>query len=157
MSHLCALVANQVLSRIRAFLDVLSRLLLRHWGFYPDFVQISAQKIGGWDLCLVYRYQNLGMQISNFRYAKTDFLEMAHIQIWFLGNNPVFKYEFLVLFSHPCAISFWDFKTHRDGHNLHHRHSHQCPVDFFENGLKFWKCLWLWWKLRLNCLECRYW
>merc|ERR550517_514596 len=30
---------------------VLSRLLLRHKGFYSDFVQISAQKIGGWDLC----------------------------------------------------------------------------------------------------------
>ena len=31
---------------------VLSRLLLRHKGFYSDFVQISAQKIGGWDLCM---------------------------------------------------------------------------------------------------------
>ena len=35
----------------RFFGLVLSRLLLRHKGFYSDFVQISAQKIGGWDLC----------------------------------------------------------------------------------------------------------
>ena len=34
----------------RFFGLVLSRLLLRHKGFYSDFVQISAQKIGGWDL-----------------------------------------------------------------------------------------------------------
>ena len=45
-----AFVANQGLSGKRAFLDVLSRLLLRHCGFYSDFVQISAQKIGRWDL-----------------------------------------------------------------------------------------------------------
>ena len=30
----------------RFFGLVLSRLLLRHWGFYSDFVQISAQKNG---------------------------------------------------------------------------------------------------------------
>ena len=36
----------------RFFGFVLSRLLLRHKGFYSDFVQISAQKLGGWDLCL---------------------------------------------------------------------------------------------------------
>ena len=34
----------------RFFGLVLSRLLLRHKGFYSDFVQISAQKIGRWDL-----------------------------------------------------------------------------------------------------------
>ena len=34
----------------RFFGFVLSRLLLRHKGFYSDFVQISAQKLGGWDL-----------------------------------------------------------------------------------------------------------
>ena len=50
MSHLRAFVANQGLSRIRAFFYVLSRLLLRHWRFCSDFVQISAQKIGFWDL-----------------------------------------------------------------------------------------------------------
>ena len=43
----------------------------------------------------------LGMQISNFRYANMDFFKTPHIQIRFLGENPVFKYEFLVLFSHP--------------------------------------------------------
>merc|ERR1712032_480114 len=36
----------------RFFGFVLSRLLLRHKGFYSDFVQISAQKLGGWDLWL---------------------------------------------------------------------------------------------------------
>ena len=36
----------------RFFGLVLSRLLLRHKGFYSDFVQISGQKIGGWDLRL---------------------------------------------------------------------------------------------------------
>ena len=44
----------------------------------------------------------LGMQISNFRYANMDFFKTPHIQIKFLGKNPVFKYEFLVHFSHPC-------------------------------------------------------
>ena len=34
----------------RFFGLVLSRLLLRHKGFYSDFVQISVQNIGGWDL-----------------------------------------------------------------------------------------------------------
>ena len=28
---------------------------------------------------------------------------MPHIQIRFLGKKPVFRYEFLVLFSHPCC------------------------------------------------------
>ena len=28
------------------------------------------------------------------------------------------------------AISFWDFKTHCDGHD----HRHQCPVDFLKMG-----------------------
>ena len=49
----------------------------------------------------------LGMQISNFRYANMDFFKTTHIQIRFLGNNPVFKYEFLVLFSHPCFIPLY--------------------------------------------------
>ena len=35
----------------RFFGFVLSRLLLRQKGFYSDFVQISVQNIGGWDLC----------------------------------------------------------------------------------------------------------
>ena len=77
MGQIHAFVAKLMTSRIRAFwvsfgLDyvafthfcresgfgantrscgfVLSRLLLRHRGVYSDFVQISAQKIGGWDL-----------------------------------------------------------------------------------------------------------
>ena len=46
--------------------------------------------------------QNLiGMQILNFRYANVDFFKTPHIQIRFLGKDPVFKYEFLVLFIHP--------------------------------------------------------
>ena len=65
----------------------------------------------------------LGMQISNFRYANMDFFKTPHIQIRFLGENPVFKYEFLVLFSHPCFRSpskmgtvdyfkaFWSFQS----------------------------------------------
>ena len=44
----------------------------------------------------------LGMQISNCRYANMDFFKTPHIQIRFLGKDPVFKYVFLVLFSHPC-------------------------------------------------------
>ena len=31
-----------------------------------------------------------------------DFFKTPDIQIWFLGKDPVFKYKFLVLFSHPC-------------------------------------------------------
>ena len=47
--------------------------------------------------------QNLiGMQILNFRYANVDFFKTPHIQIRFLGKDPVFKYEFLVLFIYPC-------------------------------------------------------
>ena len=57
----------------------------------------------------------LGMQISNFRYANMDFFKTPHIQIRFMGKNPVFKYEFLVLFSHPCRLQL------RDGEELHRR------------------------------------
>ena len=49
--------------------------------------------------------QNLiGMQILNFRYANVDFFKTTHIQIRFLGKDPVFKYEFLVHFIYPCDI-----------------------------------------------------
>ena len=51
------------------------------------------------------------MQILNFRYANMDFFKTPHIQIRFLGKNPVFKYEFLVLFSHPCNL-FLSLKSH---------------------------------------------
>ena len=35
------------------------------------------------------------------------FFKTAHIQIRFLGKDPVFKYGFLVLFSHPCKMSLF--------------------------------------------------
>ena len=44
----------------------------------------------------------LGMQISHIRYANMDFFKTPHIQIQILGKDPVFKYEFLVLFIYPC-------------------------------------------------------
>jgi len=43
----------------------------------------------------VCRYRILGMQIWTF--SKT-----SHIQKQFLERDPVFKYEFLVLFIYPC-------------------------------------------------------
>ena len=55
----------------------------------------------------------LGMQISNFRYANMDFSTTPHIQIRFLGKDPVFKYEFLLLFIYP-----WN--------ELPHLHSNEC-------------------------------
>ena len=38
----------------------------------------------------------------NFRYANADFFKTPHIQIRFLGKDPIFKYEFLALFIYPC-------------------------------------------------------
>ena len=32
-----------------------------------------------------------------------DFFKTPHIQIQLLGKDPVFKYEFLVLFIYPCS------------------------------------------------------
>ena len=54
MSHLRAFVANQVLSRICAFLGLCCPdfYSVRQRGFYSEFVQIFAQKLGGQDLCL---------------------------------------------------------------------------------------------------------
>ena len=56
-------------------------------------------------LCLkidfVCRNLTLGMQISKFRYADMDFFKTPRIQIWFLGKDLVFKYEFLVPFIYP--------------------------------------------------------
>ena len=46
---------------------------------------------------LVCRYRILGMQIWTF--SKTP-----HIQKQFLERDPVFKYEFLVLFIYPCNL-----------------------------------------------------
>ena len=45
----------------------------------------------------------LSMQISHIRYTNMDFFKTPHIQIQLLGKDPVFKYEFLVLFIYPCA------------------------------------------------------
>ena len=44
----------------------------------------------------------LSMQISHIRYTNMDFFKTPHIQIQLLGKDPVFKYEFLVLFIYPC-------------------------------------------------------
>ena len=48
----------------------------------------------------------LCMQLSHIRYANMDFFKTPHIQIQLLGKDPVFKYEFLVLFIYPCIIKF---------------------------------------------------
>ena len=50
---------------------------------------------------LVCRNRTLGMQISKFRYANMDFFKTPRIQIWFLGKDLVFKYEFLVPSIYP--------------------------------------------------------
>merc|ERR1711928_197776 len=47
--HFCR--ESGFVANTRFFGCILSRLLLRHRGFYSDFVQISVQNIGGWDLC----------------------------------------------------------------------------------------------------------
>ena len=47
----------------------------------------------------------LCMQLSHIRYANMDFFKTPHIQIQLLGKDPVFKYEFLVLFIYPCSIA----------------------------------------------------
>ena len=53
----------------------------------------------------------LSMQISHIRYTNMDFFKTPHIQIQLLGKDPVFKYEFLVLFIYPCSrmggVVFW--------------------------------------------------
>merc|ERR1719220_1751900 len=48
-THFCR--ESGFVANTRFFGCILSRLLLRHRGFYSDFVQISVQNIGGWDLC----------------------------------------------------------------------------------------------------------
>ena len=45
----------------------------------------------------------LCMQLSHIRYANMDFFKTPHIQIQLLGKDPVFKYEFLVLFIYPWS------------------------------------------------------
>ena len=66
--------------------------------FTPVYTAIKKIK-----MCLeiysVCRYRILGMQIWTF--SKTP-----HIQKQFLERDPVFKYEFLVLFIYPCCVKF---------------------------------------------------
>ena len=69
----------------------------RYWGYMYTTIKRSKYAV-------VCRCRILGVQIGNFRYANMDFFKTPHIQIWFLGKDPVFKYEFLVLFSHPCIM-----------------------------------------------------
>ena len=88
--------------------------LVRIWKFTPVLVWLKALvRIHNLiQECLMFWFfwsdethgdaEILGMQIWNFRYANMDFYKTSHIQIWFLGKDPVFEYEFLVLFSHPC-------------------------------------------------------
>ena len=62
----------------------------------------------------------LSMQISHIRYTNMDFFKTPHIQIQLLGKDPVFKYEFLVLFIYPCefCMRFWPAET--DSHAVLH-------------------------------------
>merc|ERR1711928_180261 len=53
--HFCR--ESGFVANTRFFGCILSRLLLRHRGFYSDFVQISVQNIGDWDLCWLVRIQ----------------------------------------------------------------------------------------------------
>jgi len=68
-THFCR--ESGFVANTRFFGCILSRLLLRHRGFYSDFVQISVQNIGGWDLCCVHGQKDKpdkNLQIFNFRY-----------------------------------------------------------------------------------------
>ena len=90
--------------------------LVRIWKFTPVLVWLKALvRIHNLiQECLMFWFfwsdethgdaEILGMQIWNFRYAIMDFFKTPHIQLWFLGKDPVFKYELLVLFSHPCTV-----------------------------------------------------
>ena len=117
MSHLRAFVANQDLSRIRAFLDVLSRLLLRHWGFYSDFVQISAQKIGRWDLwsrverfvsryiakaiyCIIWKHQKISRYLKVSRYFYNIFNAGFWSILAFFWTCKQLQFDNLVVYLH---------------------------------------------------------
>ena len=58
----------------------------------------------------------LCMQLSHIRYANIDFFKTPHIQIQLLGKDPVFKYEFLVLFIYPCVRRDPVAKGHADSY-----------------------------------------
>ena len=97
----------------------------RYWGYMYTTIKRSKYAV-------VCRCRILGMQIWNFRYANMDFFKTPHIQIWFLGKDTVFKYEFMVLFSHPwpaqqlplCGLGS---REHRQGQG-HHRDQVQFPA-----------------------------
>ena len=83
-------------------------------------VIIFCDKILRWNLHYNQKNQNvpgniLGMQISHIRYANMDFFKTPHIQIQLLGKDPVFEYEFLVLFIYPCIklllkVATWKYR-----------------------------------------------
>ena len=88
----------------RFFGFVLSRLLLRHKGFYSDFVQISAQKIGGWDLCVSPNQGNEGSsksfhnptnlkEVSNANNAKKENFAGSSMGEGSPGNSQMFNKE----------------------------------------------------------------
>ena len=96
-----AKVNNQTIVLIKFFLVII-------WKFTPVLVWLKALvRIHNLiQECLMFWFfwsdethgdaEILGMQIWNFRYANMDFFKTPHIQIWFPGKDPVFKYDFLV-------------------------------------------------------------
>ena len=103
---------------------------------------ITIKKI---KLCLkidfVCRNRTLGMQISKFRYADMDFFKTPRIQIWFLGKDLVFKYEFLVPSIYPCnyqetakpgwEMSMFFTKEAQWKDPWRGRHKYMAPVNIF--------------------------
>ena len=129
--------------------------LVRIWKFTPVLVWLKALvRIHNLiQECLMFWFfwsdethgdaEILGMQIWNFRYANMDFYKTSHIQIWFLGKDPVFEYEFLVLFSLPpvritwkvlCTWLVW-FCHHKMVMMLHFVRLEACPL----GGLSAWR------------------
>ena len=107
--------------------------LVRIWKFTPVLVWLKALvRIHNLiQECLMFWFfwsdethgdaEILGMQIWNFRYANMDFYKTSHIQIWFLGKDPVFEYEFLVLFSLPPVRITWKVLCTRLVWFCHHK------------------------------------
>ena len=141
--------------------------LVRIWKFTPVLVWLKALvRIHNLiQECLMFWFfwsdethgdaEILGMQIWNFRYANMDFFKTPHIQIWFLGKDPVFKFEFLVLFSHP-----WFFNN-----CIKKNQSKICNIIFWKGGgvrrpfgifPKIHPILWHNPSLRVGGLECHY-
>ena len=74
------------------------------------------------------------MQISNFMVCKYVVFKTPHIQIRFQGKDSIFKYEFLVLFSHPCVLLLLhlllNIFKHILRHNFHQIFLLPTPVPF---------------------------